>query len=133
METCGFAYAQARGVDVRIARIFRTYGPRMPLFDGHLIPDFIMNALDGKPLIVYGDEHFKTSLCYVGDVVDGLMRLMNVREHPGPVNIGSDVDMRMVDVANMIAHLTESKSAVVFGAASSIFDGARIAAYRAGA
>ncbi|OGL70374.1 hypothetical protein A3C17_04240 [Candidatus Uhrbacteria bacterium RIFCSPHIGHO2_02_FULL_53_13] len=114
METCGFAYRQARNVDVRIARIFRTYGPRMPLFDGHLIPDFIMNALDGKPLIIYGDEHFKTSLCYVGDIVDGMMRLMNARENPGPVNIGSDVDVRMVDVANMISHLTESKSEVVF-------------------
>ncbi len=113
-ETCCFTYDQARGIDVRVARVFRTYGPRMPLFDGHLIPDFVMNALDGKPLIIYGDEHFKTSLCYVDDVVDGLMKLMAVQVNPGPVNIGSDVDVRMVDVANTISHLTESKSEVDF-------------------
>jgi UDP-glucuronate decarboxylase len=113
-ETCCFAYDQARGIDVRIARVFRTYGPRMPLFDGHLIPDFIMNALDGKSLIIYGDENFKTSLCFVDDVVDGLMKLMASQVNPGPVNIGSDVDVLMVDVANMISHLTESSSEVDF-------------------
>lgn len=113
-ETCCVAYHQTRGVDARIARIFRTYGPRMALFDGHLIPDFIMNALDGKPLVVYGGEHFKTSLVYVDDVVDGLFKLMAAPENPGPVNIGSDVDVRMTDVANMILHITGSSAKVVF-------------------
>ncbi|MBI2476617.1 NAD-dependent epimerase/dehydratase family protein, partial [Candidatus Uhrbacteria bacterium] len=113
-ETCCVAYEQMKGVDARIARVFRTYGPRMPLFDGHLIPDFVMNALDQKPLVIYGDEHFKTSLCYVDDIVDGLMKLMALPENPGPVNLGSDIDVRMVDVAHMIAHLTESSSEVVF-------------------
>ncbi|NQV11953.1 NAD-dependent epimerase/dehydratase family protein [Candidatus Uhrbacteria bacterium] len=113
-ETSCITYLQTRGVDARIARIFRTYGPRMPLFDGHLIPDFIINALDGKPLVIYGDENFKTSLIYVDDVVDGLMKLMEVEQNPGPVNIGSDVDMRLVDVANMIIEITGSSSTVDF-------------------
>lgn len=113
-ETCCIAYGHAGGVDARIARIFRTYGPRMPLFDGHLIPDFIMNALDKKPLLIYGDEHFKTSMVYVDDVVDGLIKLMELPENPGPINLGSDVDLRMVDVANAILHLTESTSEVQF-------------------
>lgn len=113
-ETACIAYGQTRDVDVRIARVFRTYGPRMPLFDGHLIPDFVIAALEGKPLVIYGDEHFKTSLCFVDDVVDGLMKLMGVAEHVGVVNVGSDVDVLMVDVANTIASLTESSSQVVF-------------------
>ncbi len=111
-ETCFEIYRQSKGVDSRIARIFRTYGPRMPLFDGHLIPDFIMNALDGKPLVIYGDEHFKTSLVFVDDVVDGLIRLMEATENPGPVNIGSDVDMKMVDVAKTILQITASSSEI---------------------
>ncbi len=113
-ESACVAYHQGRGVDVRIARIFRTYGPRMPLFDGHLIPDFIIDALEGKPLTIYGDEHFKTSLVYVDDVVDGLVKLMGIEENPGPVNLGSDVDLLMVDVANTILGHTESKSEVSF-------------------
>jgi len=113
-ETSCMTYMQAEGVDARVARVFRTYGPRMPLFDGHLIPDFILNALDGKPLVIYGDEHFKTSLCFVDDIVDGLMRLMAVEQSPGIVNLGSDVDLLLVDVANMIIELTGSSSEVTF-------------------
>ena len=113
-ESACVTFQQTRGVDTRIARIFRTYGPRMPLFDGHLIPDFIMNALDGKPLVIYGDEHFKTSLVYVDDVVDALVKLMSVEENPGPLNIGSDTDLLIVDVANMILEQTASSSTVTF-------------------
>lgn len=113
-ETACSSYLQTRGVDTRIARIFRTYGPRMPLFDGHMIPDFIINALDDKPLLIYGNENFKTSLVYVDDVVDGLIRLMEVEQNPGPVNLGSDVDLRLMDVANTIIELTDSKSMVDF-------------------
>lgn len=113
-ETCCIGYGQSRAVDVRIARVFRTYGPRMPLFDGHLIPDFVMSALDGKPLTIYGDEHFKTSLVYVDDVVDGLIKLMAAEDNPGPINIGSDVDLLMTDVANTIISKTESASKVEF-------------------
>ena len=114
-ETMFATYRQVHGLDTRIARIFRTYGPRMPLFDGHLIPDFILNALDGKDLIVYDHGGFHSSFVYVADVVDGLVRLMNASEDPGAANIGSDQDMLVDDVAALIVRLTESSSKVRMG------------------
>ena len=113
-ESVCATYEQVHGVDVRIARIFRTYGPRMPLFDGQMIPDFITNALDGKDLEIFGDETFQTSLIYVADVVDAMMKLMDAPAHIGPVNIGSDLDVRLVDVAQRIIEMTGSTSKVVF-------------------
>lgn len=113
-ETVCATYRQAHGLDVRIARIFRTYGPRMPLFDGQMIPDFITNALDGKDLEILGDETFRTSLIYVTDVVDGLIKLMAAGEDIGPVNFGSDLDVPLVEVANHILEMTGSSSKVKF-------------------
>jgi len=113
-ETMFETYRQAHGLDTKIARVFRTYGARMPLFDGQLIPDFIVDALDGKDLIIYGDENFTTSLCHVNDVVDGLIRIMNTPEGTGPINLGSDVDIKMIDVANMIIKMTNSTSKIKF-------------------
>lgn len=115
-ETCCSTYAQVHGLDIRIARIFRTYGPRMSLFDGQMIPDFITDALDNKELIVYGDETFKTSLVYVSDVVDGMVKIMSATENPGPVNLGSDLDLPIVDVAQRIIEMTGSSSRVTFQA-----------------
>lgn len=112
-ETMFETYRQVHGIDIHIARIFRTYGPRMPLFDGHLIPDFILNAIDGKSLEIYGDENFRTSLVYVEDVVDGLVRLMAAPE-TGPVNIGSDHDLLLKDVAEKIIAMLHSTSAVSY-------------------
>jgi len=113
-ETMFETYRQVYGLDIKIARIFRTYGPRMPLFDGHLIPDFVLSAIEGKDLVVYGDASFTTSLCYIEDVLDGLLRVMHAPEGTGPVNIGSDVDVKMVDVAQKIIDLTGSSSSIVF-------------------
>ncbi len=113
-ESIGATYAQVHGIPVKQARIFRTYGPRMPLFDGQLIPDFITNALDGKPLEIYGDETFRTSLVYVSDVVDGLMKLMRAPADIGAVNFGSDIDRALVDVARMIIQMTGSVSQIAF-------------------
>lgn len=113
-ETICATYQQVHQLDIRIARIFRTYGPRMPLFDGQMIPDFITNALDGKPLEIFGDESFKTSLVYVSDVVDGLVKLMAVQPNPGPVNLGSDHDMPLVDVATRIMEMTGSASTIKY-------------------
>ncbi|HEU0050823.1 MAG TPA: NAD-dependent epimerase/dehydratase family protein [Patescibacteria group bacterium] len=113
-ESCCATYAQAQKADVRIARLFRTYGPRMPLFDGQMIPDFITDALDGKDLEIYGDESFRTSMVYVSDVVDGLIKLMKTPKGIGPVNFGSDVDMPLVDVAHRIIEMTGSSSKIVF-------------------
>lgn len=113
-ETMCETYRQVHGLDVKIARVFRTYGPRMPLFDGQMIPDFITNALDGKDLVIYGDETFRTALVYVSDVVDGLMKLMHAPADIGPVNFGSDTDLLLVDVAQRIIEMTGSASRVKF-------------------
>ncbi|HCU31200.1 MAG: NAD-dependent epimerase/dehydratase family protein [Candidatus Uhrbacteria bacterium GW2011_GWE2_45_35] len=113
-ETMFETYRQVHGIDVKIARVFRTYGPRMPLFDGQLIPDFVLNALEGKDLVIYGDESFVTSLCYVNDMVDGLIRVMQAPEGFGPVNLGSDFDVKMVEVANKIIQMTASTSKIRF-------------------
>src|SRR3989339_516068 len=114
-ETMFQTYQDVHGIETRIARVFRTYGPRMPLFDGHLIPDIILDALDGKDLVLYGGKDFRTSLVYVADVVDGLMRLMNTPNDPGPVNLGSDVDLSLETVAKLIVEMTESTSQLVPG------------------
>lgn len=113
-ETACATYAAVHGLDVRIARIFRTYGPRQRLNDGEMVPDFVIDALEGRDLVIYGDENFSTALLYVTDLVDGLVRLMQGPKNPGPVNFGSDVDMKLVDVARMLIEMTASKSKVVF-------------------
>lgn len=113
-ETMFETYRQVHGIDIRIARIFRTYGPRMPLFDGQLIPDFILNAIEGKPLEIYGEESFRTSLVYVDDVVDGLVRLMGAPDHVTPVNIGSDQDLFLKDVAGKIIAMLGSSSSIEY-------------------
>ena len=114
-ETMLETYRQVHSIEIRIARIFRTYGPRMPLFDGHLIPDFIINALDGKDLVMYGGENFRTSLVFVNDLIDGLIRVMAAVEDPGPVNVGSDMDHSIKEIAEMIVKMTESTSNLVEG------------------
>lgn len=112
-ETMVKTYEDVFGIDARMARIFRTYGPRMLLSDGQMIPDFILNALDGKDLVIYGDDQFRSSLIYVSDVVDAILRLMSLPNDPGIVNVGSDYDIRLVDVANKIIEMTGSSSKVV--------------------
>lgn len=111
-ESVCATYAQMHQLDVKIARIFRTYGPRMPLYDGQMIPDFITSALEGKSLEIYGDETFATALVYVSDVVDGLIKLMHAPKDIGPVNFGSDVDIPMMNVAKQILQMTGSMSGV---------------------
>ncbi len=113
-ETMCGTYRDVHKVDIRIARIFRTYGPRMPLYDGQMVPDFVTDAVDDKDLVIYGDDSFRTSLVYVTDVVDGIVKLMTLPRDPGPVNLGSDYDVKLVDVAKKIIALTNSKSKVVF-------------------
>lgn len=113
-ETCVETYRQVHRVDAKIARVFTTYGPRMKLRDGQLIPDFIINALEGKELVMYGDADLDQSLCYISDLVDGLVRLMHAGPDTAVVNFGSEEVYKMVDVANRIIAMTNSKSQVVF-------------------
>lgn len=114
-ETMMITYKQVHNIDTKIARIFRTYGPRTPLFDGQQIPDFVLAALENKPLVINGGENFATSLIYVSDVVDGLLRLMATDKDIGPVNIGSDYDLTMGAVAKKIIELTGSNSEIKNG------------------
>ncbi|OGL88375.1 hypothetical protein A3H75_03410 [Candidatus Uhrbacteria bacterium RIFCSPLOWO2_02_FULL_51_9] len=113
-ETYIDTYRQVYNLDVQIARMFRVYGPRMQLREGHLIPDFIIDALDGGDLVIYGDEKFSTSLSYVSDVVDALLRLMHLNGYIGPVNIGDDKRYLMSEIAQKIIEMTNSSSQIKY-------------------
>ena len=107
-------YADVYGLDVKISRIFRTYGTRMKIFDGNLIPDMILNALDGSDITISGDEETRTSLANVKDIVDGLVRLMSSPIDITLVNLGSDKEVRLVGIAQKILEITGSESRVRF-------------------
>jgi len=109
-ESMVAVYKEKYKLDAKIARIFRTYGMKMPLNDGHMIPDFVLNALNGKDLVIYGNEDFRTSLCHVTDIVDGMVELMNLEKDVGPVNFGSDQDYKLTDVANKIIEIAKDIS-----------------------
>lgn len=112
-ETIVEVYRQAHGLDGKIARIFRTYGPRMLLNDGQMVPDFIMNAIENKDIIIYGNKDFRTSLCYVSDIVEGMIKLMGSTINE-PTNLGSTDVYLLRDVAEKIIELVGSKSKVKF-------------------
>lgn len=115
-ETMVATYKQVHGLDSRIARIFRTFGPRQRLADGEMMPDFVLDAISGKDLVIYGDENFKTSLCFVDDVVDGLIKLMEVQQSIDVINLGSDREYKLAEVAQKIIEMTDSKSKIVYEA-----------------
>ncbi len=119
-ETLFYTYRDVFGIDARIARVFRTYGPRMPLFDGHQIPDFILNALNGDPLVINGDPELKSSFVYVKDTVDGIVRVLHAPTDLGPVNLGSDAEISITQVAQKIIDMTGSQSQIEFGQSDEI-------------
>jgi len=104
-EALIMAYFHSKGSDTRIVRIFNTYGPRMRLDDGRVVPSFIQQALLGKPLTIYGDGHQTRSFCYVDDLVDGIYRLLLSDEHL-PINIGNPDETSILNFAEMINRLT---------------------------
>ena len=112
-EATTMAYHRARGVDVGIARIFNSYGPRMSLDDGRVVPALLHQALRGQPLTVAGDGTQTRSLCWVEDTVDGLVWLAGARGVTGPVNIGNDVETTMLALAATVVELTGSRSRIV--------------------
>lgn len=112
-ETLVSTYKQKFGIDAKIARIFRTYGTRMKLDDGQMLPDFVSSALENKELKIYGDENFSSSFCYVSDVIQGILKFMQSDE-AGPINFGSDVEYKLIDVAKKVIELTDSKSKILF-------------------
>lgn len=100
-ETMITNYQKVKQLNASILRVFRTYGPRMKIDDGQMIPDFINNALEGKDLVIYGDETFTSSFCYVSDCVDAAIKAAQ-DGYQGAINIGSDVVVPLLDVANLI-------------------------------
>lgn len=112
-EAMTMAYHRYHAVEVRIVRIFNTYGPRMRLDDGRVVPNFIGQALRGDPITVYGTGKQTRSFCYCSDLVEGFWRLMT-SDHTGPMNIGNPTERTMVEFAEEIKRLTNSSSDIVF-------------------
>ena len=113
-ETLFSCYRLQCGLDTRIVRIFNTYGPRMQPNDGRVVSNFILQALKGEDLTVFGDGGQTRSFCYVDDLISGLIRAMEVPECPGPVNLGNPGEFTMLELARTVIELTGSKSKIVF-------------------
>ncbi len=111
-EAMTMAYHRYHGLETRIVRIFNTYGPRMRLDDGRVVPNFICQALRGQPLTVYGDGSQTRSFCYVDDLVDGLYRLL-ISDFEEPVNLGNPAEMTILELAEAVRDLTGSRSEIV--------------------
>ncbi|OFX13712.1 MAG: NAD-dependent dehydratase [Armatimonadetes bacterium RBG_16_58_9] len=112
-EAMTMAYHQVHGIDTRIARIFNTYGPRMRLHDGRVVPMLIYQAVTGEPLTVYGDGSQTRSFCYVSDLVEGVYRLF-ASECCEPINIGNPDEITVLEFAEMVKRLTNSSSEIEF-------------------
>jgi UDP-glucuronate decarboxylase len=106
-ETLFFDYHRQHGVAIKVARIFNTYGPRMHHADGRVVSNFIVQALTGEPITIYGDGNQTRSFCYVDDLVEGLIRLMNSGDDfTGPVNLGNPVEFTMIELANLVTRMS---------------------------
>ncbi len=112
-EAMTMAYHRYHGVDTNIVRIFNTYGPRMRLEDGRVVPNFIPQALRGEPLTVYGDGQQTRSFCYCSDLIEGIYRLLLSDEHE-PVNVGNPNELSILEFAQMINRLTGNPAGIVF-------------------
>lgn len=112
-EALTMAYHRYHGVETRIARIFNTYGPRMRMDDGRVVPNFVCQALRGEPLTVYDEGKHTRSFCYVSDQVDGLVRLL-LSDEANPVNIGNPDEMTILEFAHMVLEVTGSDSEITF-------------------
>jgi dTDP-glucose 4,6-dehydratase len=112
-EAMTMAYHRTHKIETRIVRIFNTYGPRMRLNDGRVVPNFIAQALRGEDLTVYGDGSQTRSFCYVSDLVEGIVRLLR-SDHDGPVNLGNPQELSVLEFAHRIIALTGSRSRITF-------------------
>jgi len=114
-ETLFFDYHRQNNVNIRVVRIFNTYGPRMHPNDGRVVSNFIVQALKNQDITVYGDGSQTRSFCYVDDLIDGMIRMMNgTDEFVGPVNLGNPTEFTILELAEKIIQLTASKSRIVF-------------------
>ncbi|MBQ6005734.1 MAG: SDR family oxidoreductase [Selenomonadaceae bacterium] len=112
-ETLFFDYHRQHGLDIRVIRIFNTYGPRMTANDGRVVSNFIMQALTGEDITIYGDGTQTRSFCYVDDLIDGIVKMMNVENFTGPVNLGNPGEFTMLELAELVLKLTGSKSKII--------------------
>ncbi|HKB56893.1 MAG TPA: UDP-glucuronic acid decarboxylase family protein [Lacunisphaera sp.] len=112
-ETLFFDYHRENKVDIRVVRIFNTYGPRMHPNDGRVVSNFIVQALKGENITMYGDGLQTRSFCYVDDLIEGFVRMMNQTETVGPVNLGNPGEFTMLELAEQVLKLTRSKSKIV--------------------
>lgn len=115
-ETLFFDYHRQNGVDIRIVRIFNTYGPRMSPQDGRVVSNFIVQALRGEDITIFGDGSQTRSFCYYSDLIDGFVRLMEQDKLEGPVNIGNPGEFTMLELAEKVIHLTGTQSRIVYEA-----------------
>lgn len=113
-ETLMMDYHRQNHVDVRIARIFNTYGPRMSINDGRVVSNFVVQALRGQDITVYGQGEQTRSFCFVSDLIEGLVRLMGVENFTGPVNLGNPTEFRVIDLAQKVIELTGSSSRIQY-------------------
>ena len=113
-ESLTVSYAMQYGTRTRIARIFNTYGPRMHQDDGRVVSNFVLQALRNEPITIYGKGDQTRSFCFVSDLIEGFVRLLNTEEDPGPVNLGNPSERTIKQLAEMIIELTGSKSELVF-------------------
>jgi UDP-glucuronate decarboxylase len=112
-ETLFFDYHRENKVDIRVVRIFNTYGPRMHEADGRVVSNFIVQALKGEDITVYGDGTQTRSFCFVDDLIEGFVRVMEQTESPGPINLGNPGEFTMNELAEMTIKLVGSRSKVI--------------------
>jgi len=113
-ETLFMDYHRQYGVDIRIVRIFNTYGPRMAIDDGRVVSNFIVSTLKGEPITIYGDGSQTRSFCYVDDLVDGILKMLWQENSTGPVNLGTNFEMTMIELAELVLRLTGSTSSLEY-------------------
>ncbi len=113
-EALFFDYHRQNGVDIRVIRIFNTYGPRMLVNDGRVVSNFVVQALRNHPITIYGDGSQTRSFCYVSDLVDGIIRMMDCQDFTGPVNLGNPGEFTIKELAETVAEMTDSKSVIEY-------------------
>lgn len=113
-ETLFFDYHRQHNIDIKVIRIFNTYGPRMDANDGRVVSNFIVQALKGEDITIYGDGKQTRSFCYVDDLIEGMMRMMNSKDFTGPVNLGNPGEFSMLELAQKVLELTGSNSKLVY-------------------
>ncbi|HOQ31350.1 MAG TPA: SDR family oxidoreductase [Candidatus Hydrogenedens sp.] len=113
-EALFFDYHRQNGVDIRVIRIFNTYGPRMLINDGRVVSNFIVQALRNEPITVFGDGSQTRSFCYISDLIEGILRMMDCEGFTGPVNLGNPGEFTILELAKLVCEMTGSSSEIIF-------------------